>query len=88
MKLISTPCLLGSTLAVLTLFADCAIAAPITVHPLTGTYMRTFPRHPPGTGGYESPGYGNDGGGFRIRPNGGVQRVPPMGPVTQTRFRG
>ena len=88
MTRISTFCLLSSTLALLTLCANGAIAAPITVHSPTGTYMRKLPRHPPGTGGYELPGYGNDGGGFRIKSNGGVQRVPPMGPVTQSRFRG
>lgn len=37
---------------------------------------------PPGTGGYKSAGYGNDGGGFRIKPQGGVQHVPPLEPVT------
>ncbi len=38
-------------------------------------------RPKPGTGGYESPGYGNDGGGFRIKVQGGVQHVPPSQPV-------
>jgi hypothetical protein len=86
MTRISTFCFVTGTLAVLTLSAGGAIAATIAVHSFTGTHVQKFPRHPPGTGGYESPGYGNDGGGFRIKPNGGVQRVPPMGPVTQSRF--
>ena len=86
MTRISTSLLLGIGLAIAALFANGANAAPITVHSPTGPYLRTFHRHPPGTGGYELPGYGNDGGGFRIKPNGGVQRVPPMGPITQSRF--
>ncbi len=38
---------------------------------------------PSGTGGYESPGYANGGGGFRIKPQGGVQHSPPSQPVRQ-----
>ena len=36
---------------------------------------------PSGTGGYESPGYANGGGGYRIKPQGGVQHSPPSQPV-------
>jgi hypothetical protein len=58
----------------------CGFILAVSLTPAS-TYARKLPRHAPGaSSAATSPGFNNDGGGYRFK-NGRIVRVPPMQPV-------